>query len=193
MASQTSVKEYLACWFQLGKSVSMDGGRVEVLPQPVFHGDRYSPDFERCWQEIILPNCDRCVLSGTVQTVAELLQVHWSFQSCARCTMPTPQPERGMPPETCPCADLPDWPNLDLPVPRIPSDTRRQLQRIRDRLARTASAADSERNGLSYALELQERKQHSPEAAPKPPTPGYYPLPDQEPQAAVEASSLENR
>ncbi|NJL00746.1 MAG: hypothetical protein HC910_09345 [Spirulinaceae cyanobacterium SM2_1_0] len=137
MASQARVKEYLACWFQLGKAVTVDGGSASLLPQPIFQGDRYSPTFEQCWQEMILPNSDRCVLSGTDQTIGELLSPVWQILPCARCTMPAPQPELGMPAETCPCADLPEWPDFELPLPRVPADRQRALGRIRDRLGHT--------------------------------------------------------
>lgn len=36
----------------------------------------------------------------------------------------------------CPCFDLPTWPNLDLPLPRLPVDSRSHLEQIRARLSR---------------------------------------------------------
>jgi len=206
MASEARVKEYLACWFQLGKAVVMDGGWVTILPQPVFQGDRYSPAFERCWQEIVLPNSDRCVLAGTQQTISELLSSAWAIDRCARCTMPAPQHERGMPPKTCPCADLPGWPNLDLPLPRVPADTQAHLGQIRDRLhlhhtpqpsGKPPTASKVEPSpGLPYAFNLQYHKQAQSQPALKLPALAYYPLPTAEPREAdsdiPESASVES-
>ncbi len=211
MASEARVKEYLACWFQLGKAVVLNGSTTTILPQPVFQGDRYSPAFERCWYDIILPYRDHCVLTGTHQTIGELLSPTWDIDRCARCTMPSPQREQGMPPPTCPCADLPDWPNLDLPVPHGPADNQAHLGKIRDRLqanhphedppapGKPATPGRAEpapkvaadpSPGLPYALGLQRQKQAQPQPGPKPPTPGYYALPTEPPPASDLPASI---
>lgn len=72
MASPDEVKQYLAYWFQLGKPVKVQHSPNKLLPQPVLQGDRYSPEFETCWQ-YILSHTERCYLDGTDQTMAHLL------------------------------------------------------------------------------------------------------------------------
>ncbi len=52
MANEQDVKRYLAYWFQLGRQMIVGNGRAYLLPQPVLKGDRYSEEFEECWQEI---------------------------------------------------------------------------------------------------------------------------------------------
>ena len=56
MASENQVREYIAYWFQLGKKVLIRNGSEALLPQPVITGDRYSHEFEECWQKIISPD-----------------------------------------------------------------------------------------------------------------------------------------
>jgi hypothetical protein len=134
MASQKEVKQYLAYWFQLGKKVIIGNGGETLLPKSVIAGNGYSDEFEKCWQKIVSPESGDCYLEGTQETIAELLSPNWDMTSCARCTMPVPVRNIGMPPELCPCNDLPDWPNTDLPLPRIPVNNQVQLQLIRNRL-----------------------------------------------------------
>lgn len=134
MASQQEVKQYLAYWFQLGKKVVFGNGEVRLLPQEVIKGDRYSDEFEECWQKIISPEAGDCYLEGTQETIEQLLTAAWEVNPCARCTMPVPVRKVGMPPELCPCNDLSNWPNTELPQPRSPVNTKDQLTAIRDRL-----------------------------------------------------------
>ncbi|MBD0393637.1 MAG: hypothetical protein ICV52_07160, partial [Microcoleus sp. C1-bin4] len=42
--------------------------------------------------------------------------------------------DSGMPPESCPCYDLPNWPDTEMPQPRSPVSNQSQLSGIRDRL-----------------------------------------------------------
>lgn len=152
MASPDQVKQYLAYWFQLGKplmvvhqanrsgaSQQADGkdDRAKFLPQSVIHGDRYSPEFENCWQQILSGAWNLSYLEGTVQTIEELLSPQWEISSCARCTMPVPMLCLGVQigDSDCPCADLKGWPNTELPLPRQPIDSRSRLEHIRDRLS----------------------------------------------------------
>ena len=137
MASQQEVKQYLAYWFQLGKKVVFGNGEVRLLPQQVIKGDRYSDEFEECWQKIISPEAGDCYLEGTQETIEQLLTAAWEVNPCARCTMPVPVRNVGMPPELCPCNDLSNWPNTELPQPRSPVNTKDQLTAIRDRLLGT--------------------------------------------------------
>ena len=134
MASQQEVKQYLAYWFQLGKKVAIGNGKASLLPQEVIKGDRYSDEFEEIWRKIISPEAGDCYLEGTQETIAELLTPAWEVNNCARCTMPVPVSNVGMQPELCPCSDLSNWPNTELPQPRSPVNTIEQLKGIRDRL-----------------------------------------------------------
>ncbi len=135
MASEQEVRQYLAYWFQLGKKAMLPNNHT-MLPQPVIQGDRYSEEFEDCWRQIISPNTGDCYLEGTEQTITELLTPAWDLNSCARCTMPVPVRNVGMPPKSCPCNDLPTWPNTEVPAPRSPVNTQSQLMEIRERLLR---------------------------------------------------------
>jgi hypothetical protein len=134
MASEQQVKQYIAHWFQLGRKVLSRNGKEAFLPEPVIQGDRYSYDFERCWQLIISPNSGDCYLEGTDQRIAELLTPAWDIRSCACCAMPIPFRNAGMPPSSCPCHEISTWPNLDVPAPRLPVDSQEHLNQIRDRL-----------------------------------------------------------
>lgn len=139
MASQEQVRQYLAYWFQLGKRVLIFNGDEALLPQPVIHGDRYSSEFEDCWQRIQSVDSGDCYLEGTDQTIAELLSSEWEIVSCARCAMPVPMVVQGQPPDSCPCYDLPLWPDTELPAPRSPVNSRDRLSQIRDRLTQSSS------------------------------------------------------
>jgi hypothetical protein len=134
MASKQQVRQYLAYWFQAGKQVLIHNGREALLPQPVIQGDRYSDEFETCWQQVIGPHHGDCYLEGTDQTVDKLLSPEWDIHFCARCEMPVPIAVSGSQVLCCPCHDLPLWPNDEVPSPRSPVDSRAQLVQIRDRL-----------------------------------------------------------
>lgn len=134
MASEQDIRRYLAYWFQLGKRVLLNDGQQSQLPRPVIQGDRYSQEFERCWQDILSPASGDCYLEGTEQTIDELLSPQWEVSPCARCQMPVPVTSLGMPSLNCPCAELPNWPNFELPSPRSPLSSSEQLQHIRERL-----------------------------------------------------------
>lgn len=136
MASEQQVKRYLAYWFQLGKKVALRNGQFSVVPQPVIAGDRYSDQFEQLWQQLISPDSGDCYLEGTQETIRELLTPKWDIDPCARCEMPVPMINMGLPPELCPCNDLPTWPNTELPAPREPISSKNRLQAIRDRLSK---------------------------------------------------------
>jgi hypothetical protein len=133
MASEQEVRQYLAYWFQLGKKVLIDNAQQAILPQPVIQGELYSQEFEDCWQLLLSTNGD-CYLEGTEETVAQLLSPAWNVSACARCAMPIPVHNVGMPPLSCPCNDLPSWPNTEVPAPRSPVSNQRQLMEIRERL-----------------------------------------------------------
>ena len=143
MASPDQVKQYLSYWFQLGKPLVINNGQEKLLPQPVIQGDRYSDEFEACWQRIMDFNGENCHLDGTVQTIDELLSPCWDIMSCARCDMPVPMMCLGFKDAPCPCFDLVSWPNMALPRPRSPVDSRAQLNQIRDRLLNSRSKEGS--------------------------------------------------
>ncbi|WP_341733906.1 hypothetical protein [Microcoleus sp. EPA2] len=134
MASEYEVRKYIAYWFQLGKKVLIRNGSEALLPKPVIAGDRYSQEFEKCWQKIVSPDSGDCYLEGTKETIGELLTPAWEISPCARCAMPVPFRDSGMPAECCPCNDLAHWPNTEIPQPRSPVNTQLQLSGIRDRL-----------------------------------------------------------
>jgi hypothetical protein len=138
MASEVDVKRYLAYWFQLGKKVLIKNGQEALCPQPVMRGNGYSPEFEWCWQQIISPDSSDCYLEGTSETIAELLTPAWEVDPCSRCSMPIPVRRAGMPALSCPCNDLPSWPNTEVPAPRSPVDTQGHLIEIRDRLLKVS-------------------------------------------------------
>jgi hypothetical protein len=147
MAAQDQVRQYLAYWFQLGKKVFVKNGEVALLPQPVIRGDRYSDEFEKCWQQISSLDSKDCYLEGTDQSIAELLTPAWEISACARCAMPVPMPNLGMPALTCPCIDLPTWPDTEMPQPRSPISTQSQLIQIRDRLMQAGKRASASKEG----------------------------------------------
>lgn len=135
MASSQQVRAYLAYWFQLGKPVVFQRSQSRCLPNPIFYHDNYSAEFEDCWQDIQAIGGQDCYLEGTDQTLAELLSAQWEINDCARCVMPVPMAIGPLAAsQTCPCQDLPSWPNTDAPSPRAGVNTDKQLGRIRDRL-----------------------------------------------------------
>lgn len=139
MATKEEVKRYLAYWFQLGKKVVIGSEETHLLPQPIFQGDRYSQEFEDCWQRILSSSSDS-YLDGTEETIAELLTPGWDMVDCSRCSMPVPLRNMGMPPVSCPCGDLPGWPNTELPRPKCPINNQEQLMAIRNRLVGNLTA-----------------------------------------------------
>ena len=134
MADLNEVKQYLACWFQLKKKVLLRNGQEELLPQKIIEGNVYSPEFESCWQRILDPQSGDCYLEGTTQTIHQLLSPIWNLSPCVRCKMPVPNMDLGCQHSLCPCQDLADWPNLELPIPRPPLDSLAHLQGIQQRL-----------------------------------------------------------
>lgn len=141
MASPQQVRIYLAHWFQLGKPLIWRNGREKILPQPVVKGDRYSQQFESCWQKIIAVGGRDCYLEGTSTTIEQLLNSEWNIDYCARCSMPITLTERGIQPLECVCSDLDNWPNSTLPQPRSPVDSTARLENLRFRL-KTKETAD---------------------------------------------------
>lgn len=134
MASPSEVKKYLAHWFQLGKGVMSDKDNSLYLPTSIIQGDRYSKEFEQCWQAIMQRDPRTLYLRGTQQSVADLLSPAWEIVGCARCGMPVPLPQTQVPMNPCTCDDLPNWPNEELPRPRLPVNSHDHLEKLRSRL-----------------------------------------------------------
>jgi hypothetical protein len=133
MASVQKVQSYLSYWFQLGKPVIFEPDGSQCLPMPIFQGPDYSPSFQQCWGRI-MAHPSECFLRGTDESVADLLSEEWEIVGCARCPMPMPMPIRGIKVAPCPCADLPSWPNTDIPHPRNGVCTHEQLSHLQQRL-----------------------------------------------------------
>ncbi|MGF1485558.1 MAG: hypothetical protein ACFBSE_00400 [Prochloraceae cyanobacterium] len=136
MASADLVKRYLAHWFQLGKNVSLRNGK-EILPPPrsIIYRDRYSNEFEQYWNKILSPESAECYLEGTQQSIQELLSSNWDIMPCARCQMPVALISNGIKyNDSCPCSDLNNWPNTEIPQPRCPVDNFSSLKKISLRL-----------------------------------------------------------
>jgi hypothetical protein len=140
MASKHQVKQYLAYWLQLGKKVLIRNGEEVLFLPSVIEGDRYSQEFERCWEKVLLPESGDCYIDGTNETIAELLTSVWEITPCGRCSMPVAIRQVGMPPLWCPCHNLLSWPNTELPAPRSPVDSQACLIEICDRLMKVNTA-----------------------------------------------------
>lgn len=137
MASDIAVRQYIAHWFQLGKGVTTpDGQRWQ--PRQILFGDRYSPEFEACWQAILQDKT--AYLQGTEQTIHDLRSDRWEMLPCSRCDMPIPLPVTGTSlPSACPCHDVPNWPHSQLPRPHSPQEVAAKTNQIRSRLASVAA------------------------------------------------------
>jgi hypothetical protein len=134
MASSTAVKQYLAYWFQLGKKLIIANQDKAICPTKVVNGDRFSAEFEECWQVASNPTTGDCYLQGTQYTIQDLLSPKWEITNCARCDMPVPMIETGVQSSACVCDDLDNWPNNQLPTPRNPINNQLQLSQINQSL-----------------------------------------------------------
>ena len=141
MASLDDVKKYLAHWFQLGKGVLNEQDDAVYLPESIIQGDRYSDDFEQCWQTIVQANHQALYLRGTDQSLADLLSPAWEIVNCSRCDMPIPLTYKQLPSMPCTCEDLDNWPNEELPRPRLPVSNHDHLARLRSRLEENTTRA----------------------------------------------------
>ncbi|MEB3359831.1 MAG: hypothetical protein VKK04_24105 [Synechococcales bacterium] len=134
MATENEVRQYLAYWFQAGKGLVINSGQGYCRPDRVIQGDRYSLEFEQCWDQVQASDAGDCYLEGTSQTISDLLSPSWDVSPCARCGMPVPMISIGVASMQCPCNDMPTWPNQDLPQPRSPINSSDRLGKIRERL-----------------------------------------------------------
>jgi hypothetical protein len=135
MALPTQVKTYLSYWFQLGRGVQMPLGAGIVKPAAVLADGGYSTEFEALWQQLVQPPiAASSYLDGTEQTIAQLLDTDWEIQDCARCNLPIPMKVAGLPPQSCPCDELKNLPNIEEIPPRAPIDSQAALRRLCERL-----------------------------------------------------------
>lgn len=139
MASQQQVKDYLASWLQLGKQIRVGIQQTPQSIQRVVQGDRYSTEFENLWQFIQGPESGDCHLDGLAPSIAELLTEQWEIADCSRCQMPVSLPIAGVTSPICPCHNLSNWPNEELPRPRTPIDSSGHLRSIYQRLTHASS------------------------------------------------------
>ncbi|WP_448381610.1 hypothetical protein [Gloeomargarita sp.] len=132
MASPAAVREYLACWLQVGKGIVSEEGTWR--PECIRQGDHYSPEFLAYWQHMEQRGLHRYYLAGTEVSLGQLCGGDWDIVACSRCTMPVPVKVAGMMTGACPCHDLALWPNLELPLPHGVVDTRAYLAQLQVRL-----------------------------------------------------------
>ena len=140
MASRTLVKKYLAQWMQMGKTLSLSTQNKPVHIHKILQGERYSTIFNNLWFKISTNQAQEAHLSGTSQTISDLLSSQWEIIACARCNLLVPT--IGIGPRTpvcCPCDDLPNHPNLDLVSPHVPVKLATHLDALCDRLAQKST------------------------------------------------------
>ena len=95
MASRTLVKNYVAQWMQMGKTVSLSTQGEQVRIYKIVQGEKYSPLFNQLWDEISTTKAEEAYLSGTDQTVSDLLSNKWEIIACARCNLLVPSIDIG--------------------------------------------------------------------------------------------------
>lgn len=133
MAQATEIKEYLACWMQLGRRLILSDRAVSL--DQVIAGDHYTTRFEEIWQEG-QSHPESTSLEGSSLTLKELLAPSYELLSCPRCNLPLPSASLGpRSAQPCPCDNLNLWPNFDTVPPRQPVDTTAKLRSICHRLA----------------------------------------------------------
>jgi hypothetical protein len=136
MASRTLVKNYVAQWMQMGKTISLSAQGEQVQIYKILQGEKYSSSFNKLWDEISTSKAQEAYLSGTDQTISDLLDNKWEIIACARCNLLVPSVDIGpRKPVCCPCDDIPNHPNLDLVAPHVPVTLASHLDDLCDRLA----------------------------------------------------------
>jgi len=151
MASRTLVKNYLAQWMQMGKGVTLSNYGEEVHIHKIIQGERYSPLFNKLWDEIITKQAAEAYLTGTSQTIGDLLSNKWEIIGCARCNLLVPSLDLGARvPVCCPCDDIPNHPNLDSISPHIPVTLVQHLEDLCDRLAQKSTEQSQETAEASF-------------------------------------------
>jgi hypothetical protein len=160
MASRTLVKNYLAQWMQMGKTVSLAAHSEQVYIHNILQGEKYSPLFNKLWDEISEAKNQEAYLTGTDQTISDLLSNQWEIIACARCNLLVPTIGVGpRAPVCCPCDDLPNHPNLDLVSPHLPVQLVTHLEALCDRLDLKASIQKQETSpDDSYTSEQEDQQ-----------------------------------
>ena len=162
MAAKHKVKDYLAYWLQTGKRLfypAMPGGHKFAS---IIQGDRYSKEFESCWDHVCDSSSGDAYLEGMTQTVQDLLSPQWEIMGCSRCDMPIPMVMAGTHDSVCPCSDLELWPNLEVPQPRSPIDSNRRLLAIQTRLLAVSIAMDQTKDAAAEAQGSPDTSEASP-------------------------------
>ncbi len=134
MASQQDVQHYLAYWFQLGKPVHINNGRLTQRPVPVLEGEHFSRAFQDCWKTIMAIGGRDCYLDGAKETIEELLSSQWEITDCARCSIPIAMQAVMPVAQLCPCGDIDTWPNDQLPAPHMPINNNVHFEKLKTRL-----------------------------------------------------------
>ncbi len=135
MALRSHVKTYLAYWFQLGRGLRMPPDDRLVKFRTILADGHYSREFEAIWQQLTDPwIASHSYLDGTEQTISQLLEPSWEINDCARCGLPIPMQDRGLPCLSCPCSDLEDIPDIESLPPREPIDSQVILKQLCRRL-----------------------------------------------------------
>jgi hypothetical protein len=133
MATELDLKNFVACWMQLGKGVYQPTGELIHLAK-VLQGEQYNPEFETLWQDLSSFGLQNVYLEGTSVSLSALNTELWEIVPCARCTMPVALPIGNTASCICPCHDLQGWPNSELPTPRPPVANKAHFDRILKRL-----------------------------------------------------------
>ncbi len=134
MASPHEVQTYLAYWFQLGKPVHINNGKITQRPVPVLEGGRLSRAFQECWQKIMAVGGRDCYLDGAKETIEQLLSPEWEIIECARCDIPTVVSAVMPVARLCDCGDIDTWPNNELPAPHMPINNSNHFSKLKTRL-----------------------------------------------------------
>ncbi|PSB01280.1 hypothetical protein [Merismopedia glauca] len=144
MASEQQVKQYIASWLQLGRKILVNDSRgiLTLSAKKVVEGDRYTQEFESIWQQVSLLNSHNSYLEGTTETIAQLIAPAWEIVPCSLCNMLVATPQVVTQISSCPCHDLPNWPNNNIPVPTGAINSQVGLQEICHRLL-TSHSHDS--------------------------------------------------
>ena len=110
----------------------------------ILQGEKYSPSFNKLWDEISTIKAEEAYLSGTDQTISDLLDNKWEIIACARCNLLITSVDMGpRTPVCCPCDDLPNHPNLDLVAPHVPVTLASHIDDLCDRLSLKSEAQAS--------------------------------------------------
>jgi hypothetical protein len=142
MASEHDVRQYLICWWQLGKSLvhHTPAGDNFIRPDPLLLLDPASPSLAVLWDHIQQAPQDY-YLAGTSETLADLLSSRWELVPCAGCQLPIPIRRLGIHTDPCPCHDLQNWPSRDTLPPRTypPEHLQLRLHTLHNHLAHSAA------------------------------------------------------